>query len=240
MKKTILLSSLFAVGAAFAGEVTNANAIAALDLEVTNTPAQTLVAVPFEGFEAGGKVKVNDIVKTSNLGNGSKLYVPNAEGTYNTWTLSDGGWVPADQVVIGKDGTPDEKEGVDSNDVEVDRGSAFWIQPAATGTIFLLGQKSEAAGSSTVKPNAWNMIGNASPEEKEIGTEFAAASFDQIVVQVDGKLRYYTYKYEKGWRYQNAEGTWISASPRIAAGQGLWYKSAVPAPEGETVRTIAW
>lgn len=240
MKKTILLSSLFAVGAAFAGEVTNANAVAALDLAVTNKADQTLVAVPFEGFETDGKVKVNDIVKTSNLGDGSKLYVPNAGGTYNTWTLSGGDWVAVDQVEIGKDGTPVEKSGVASTEVLVDRGSAFWIQPVATGTIFLLGQKSEAAGTSTVTPDTWNMIGNASPEEKEIGTEFAAASLDQIVVQVDGKLRYYTYKYEKGWRYQKADGTWISASPKIAAGQGLWYKSAVPALAGETVRTIAW
>ena len=195
---------------------------------------------PFEGFETDGKVKVNDIVKTSNLGDGSKLYVPNAEGKYDTWTLTDGEWKADVQVEVGMAGTPVEKVGVNSTDVSVDRGSAFWIQPAAAGCIYLLGQKSEAAGTYTVTPDTWNMIGNASPEEKEIGTEFAADSLDQIVVQVDGKLRYYTYKEGKGWRYQNEDGSWNSDPLTIAAGQGLWYKSAVPAPEGETVRTIAW
>ena len=229
MKKTILLSSLFAVGAAFAGEVTNANAVAALDLAVTTAAAQTLVAVPFEGFEEGGKVKVNDIVKTSNLGDGSKLYVPNAEGKYDTWTLTDGEWKADVQVEIGTAGTPVEKSGVASTEVLVDRGSAFWIQPVATGKIFLLGQAADGAGSSTAG-DGWHLLGNASVDAKVIA---GGDKDDTIVVQVDGHLRYYTYSTKKNaWRYTTDKGTLSDPTKdpllTIAPGQGFWYNSKIP------------
>ena len=236
MKKTILLSSLFAVGAAFAGEVTNANAVAALDFAVTTAAAQTLVAVPFEGFEEGGKVKVNDIVKTSDLGDGSKLYVPNAEGKYDTWTLTEGEWEADVQVEIGTAGTPVEKVGVNSTDVSVDRGDAFWIQPTAAGTIYLLGQGTDP-GTSTAVKNCWNLIGNASIAKKTIGLDtIKGKDGDQIVVQVDGLLRYYTYTTDNGWRYKE-KGKWKSDSLVIKAGQGFWYKYA---STEENTKTIQW
>lgn len=67
MKKTILLSSLFAAAAAVAGEVVSSNAVAALNKPIDVKAKQTLLAVPFEGYETSGKVKVADIVKTSDL-----------------------------------------------------------------------------------------------------------------------------------------------------------------------------
>ena len=234
MKKTILLSSVLAVGAAFAGEVTNANAVAALNFDVTTAAAQTLVAVPFEGFEAGGKVKVNDIVKTSNLGDGSKLYVPNTAGKYDTWTLTAGEWKADVQVEVGMAGTPVEKVGVNSTDVSVDRGSAFWIQPAAAGCIYLLGQKSDAAGLSTAG-NGWHLLGNASVNPVTIVNDDKVQEPDKddtIVVQVNGRLRYYTYSTKKhGWRYTTDEGTLSDPTKdplTIAPGQGFWYNSKVP------------
>lgn len=225
MKKTILLSTIFAVGAAFADgtDIQSSNAIGALNLSITNSAAQTLVAVPFLGYEAGSAVKVKDMVKTSNLGTGSKLYVPDGNGAYNTWTLNASGqWIADAKVTINANGLPTAGQS-DSEDVTVKRGDAFWIEPVnAAGTIYLLGQDAEP-GTSAVSPG-WNLIGNAST--RDVMYSKVADNFDQIVIQVAGKLRYYTYKSGKGWRYQKDNGAWCSDPPCIEAGQGLWYKAA--------------
>ena len=78
MKKTILLSSILAVGAALATDtvVLSANAIGALDVTITNAPTQQLIAAPFVGYGTEGAVAVKDIVKTSNLAENSKMYFP--------------------------------------------------------------------------------------------------------------------------------------------------------------------
>ena len=64
--------------------------------------------------------------------------------------------------------------------------------------------------------------------------DLTGADFDQIAVQYDGVLRYYTYKSGKGWRYQDAYGKWVSNDDvTISYGKGLWYK-----PNSNT--TIDW
>ena len=250
MKKTILLSSLFAVGAAFATTVESGNAVGALDIVVGSTAQQkqTLIAVPFVGYENGGAVKVEDMVKTSDLAQDSKLYVPNGTaGGYDTWTLdSDGKWVADKKVTISATGTS-EGVSLDQNTATANRGDSFWLEPkfkneATSGTIFLLGQGTDA-GSSTAVKNRWNLIGNASIADKTIGidTTIEGQDGDQIVAQVDGLLRYYTYTIKNGWRYKKA-GKWVKPETDplvIKAGQGFWYKYASTDPE-ENTKTINW
>lgn len=238
MKKTILLSSLFAAAAAVAGEVPSGNAIAALNTTVGNSAAQTLLAVPFEGYETSGKVKVADIVKTSDLADGSKLYVPSGSG-YDTWTLQGGQWVAGKKVSVGTNGAIVQSETGSADDLMINRGDAFWLEPAngTAGTVFLLGQGDGTSGSSTVA-SGWNLVGNASAGDKTF--EFAGNNFDEIIVQVGGKLRYYTYKSGKGWRYQKDGGAWSTPTTEdadklvISAGQGFWYNN------GGSEATINW
>lgn len=239
MKKTILLSSLFAAAAAVAGEVPSGNAIAALDKEIGNSAAQTLLAVPFEGYEETGKVKVEDIVKTSGLAKDSKLYVPNRAGGYDTWTLDENGqWKPGVKVTIGENGEVGAEVTGSASDVEINRGDAFWLEPVFasgnTGKVFLLGQGNGTSGTSTVA-SGWNLVGNASADEVSLAG-LTSADLDQIIVQKEGKLRYYTYKSSKGgWRYQKGTAWSVPADEplKIAPGQGFWYKSA-------TAKSIDW
>ena len=233
MKKTILLSSIFAVSAAFAkpAVVTSGNMIGALDTAIATSESQkqVLISVPFLGYETGGAVKVCDMVKTSNLDKDSKLYVPDGNGAYNTWTLnSDGEWVADEKVTIGAGGQPSEGQSASQADATVNRGDAFWLEPifknkATSGTIFLLGQGADGAGSSDAAAGKWNLIGNASIAPKTI--DITGTDGDQIVAQVGGVLRYYTYTAANGWSYK-AKGKLTKGNPVIAAGQGLWYKPA--------------
>ena len=241
MKKTILLSSILAVSAAFATEVTSGNAIGALDYQITKASAQTLIAVPFLGYDTDGKVAVKDMVKTSNLAENSKLYVPDGSGAYNTWTLNaTGEWVADQKVTIISNGQPIEGTSENQTDAKIGRGDSFWLEPifkdeAASGTIYLLGQGAGEAGTSTAAVN-WNLMGNASVNPVALGT----TGFDDgetIVVQVEGKLRYYTFKSTKGgWRYTMSNGKWSNpetAPLTIAPGQGFWYNA-------KSAKTINW
>ena len=235
MKKTILLSSLFAAAAAVAGEVPSGNAIAALNKEIgrSDNQKQTLLAVPFEGYETSGTVKVADIVKTSGLADDSKLYVPNADGGYDTWTLQGGQWVAGTKVKVGSNGEVGEAVTGSASDVEINRGDAFWLEPVFasgnTGTVFLLGQGNGTSGKSTVAPGVWNLVGNASAGDQ---TEFnvTGTKGDKVIVQLtDGSLRYYTFSATKGWRYQDDSGKYVEEAPAIKVGQGLWYYSKATA-----------
>lgn len=238
MKKTILLYSLFAVGAAFAETaVDSGNAVGALDLSVSNNVAsqkQTLISVPFVGYETGGAVKVKDMVKTSDLANGSKLYVADGDGGYHTWKLAGGEWVADKKVTIGAGGQPSAGETYSQDTVVVNRGDSFWLEPvfadsATEGTIYLLGQKADDEGLSMAAAK-WNLLGNASVSSVTLSNESTSGfeNGEQVVVQVNGKLRYWTYKSGKGWRYTTSAGTWSTPSSNpltIAAGQGFWYRA---------------
>lgn len=234
MKKTILLSSILAVGAVFAETtVTSGNAIGALDLTISTTRPQTLVSVPFLGYN-GGAVAVQDMVKTSNLGEGSKLYVANGSGGYDTWTLQEGTWTPNKKVTIGPNGAAIEGVTIDQSEATVARGGAFWIEPVnpESGKIYLLGQGVTTAGSSTVVPNVWNLVGNTAAEAKTISTSGYTAG-DKICVQKDnteGTLLTYTYRSKEpaGW-YKAGKLETLTIQP----GQGFWFFSKV-------TTSIAW
>ena len=230
MKKTILLSAVLAAGASFASMMESGNAIGALNVNasVSGNQKQVLIAVPFVGYENGGAVKVEDMVKTSDLAQGSKLYVPNGtDGGYDTWTLNaDGAWVADKKVTVSATGTT-VGESVPANAATANRGGAFWLEPifksGSTGTVFLLGQGPSDDGTSTVAAN-WNLIGNASLKTVHLKT-LTGAKGDQIIVQVDGKLRYYSWKGK--WAYQASDGTIVDTDNiAIQPGQGLWYKKA--------------
>lgn len=243
MKKAILLSNILVAGAAFAAgtDVTSGNAIGALDCTITKASNQTLVAVPFLGYDTDGKVAVKDMVKTSNLAEGSKLYVPDGTGAYNTWKLSAAGeWVADQKVTIIQNGTPTVGESASQSEAKISRGDSFWLEPifkdsATSGTIYLLGQAAETAGASEAAIN-WNLMGNASVNSVTLGTA-GFADGETIVVQVEGKLRYYTFKSTKGgWRYTKPDGTWSDPATdqlTIAPGQGFWYNA-------RSAKTIDW
>lgn len=220
MKKTILLSSLFAVGAALASEVTSGNAVGALDIEVGSTPQQTLVAVPFVGYGDEVAVKVEEMVKTSDLAENSKLYVPDGKGNYNIWKLDDKGkWVAGNNVLIDNKGASSVQSTAPANAVTVNRGDSFWLEPifksGSAGTVFLLGQGETTQGSSQVSAG-WNLIGNTATVEKTIPD--GAEGEKVCVPNAAGGLDTYTWR-NSGWLKGRTRNNTITIQP----GQGFWF-----------------
>ena len=223
MKKTILLSSILAVGAAFADATVNSTEIGVMGVNKP-TSAANLIAVPFLGYEADN-ITVKDMVNTPELETGTQLYVPNASGTYDVWTLDgDGKWAKtSDNVVIGNDGV-DGGSGPDAAAVTTTRGSAFWLKPPAgaksetTKTCYLLGKPGLAAGSSALVSDKWNLIGNTSGEPKAIPTGMEGEKV--CVPTAAGGLITYTVRND-GW----LNGRKTDCTVTIQPGQGFWYFS---------------
>lgn len=233
MKKTILLSSLFAVGAAFATgtDVESGNAVGALNVNLDNNKS-TLIAVPFVGYGDAGAVAVQDMVKTSDLADGSKLYVADGEGGYHVWELQSGSWTSVKKVTISKMGQPIAGETPSSDAFTAKRGDSFWLKPIFTtgkdaGTVFLLGQGETAQGSSTVAAG-WNLIGNTATIAKDVP---AGAEGEKVCVPNEaGGLDTYTWRAAKsGWM----KGREAIKTITIQPGQGFWFLA-------KSDKTIQW
>lgn len=236
MKKTILLSSLFATavvglgalaadnGVANGVSVESANAVGVLDVSVVAGREQ-LVAVPFGGYD-GGEVTVADIVKTSGLGEGSKLTAVSRSGLeVNSWTLNEGQWVPAVQVKVSNDGTSSETQGDSPATTTISRGDAFWLNPKTSGgTAYVLGQ--QASGAAAVSTSeGWNIVGNPKVGETPVSEVLTSPKAGDILVRdVGGNQDRYTYDGSKWtqWAVVNETLKLVEASPELKPGEGCW------------------
>ena len=220
MKKTILLSSILAVGAAFAVTV-DSTEIGVLGIDKPTANAD-LIAVPFEGYDAAN-ITVADMVNTAELEVGTELYVPNASGKYDVWTLgSDRKWTnTVNNGVIGNGGAT-EGSGPDAAAVTTTRGSAFWLKPpsagAAVGTCYLLGKPVSGTGSSALESGKWNLVGNTAGVTNAVPVGMEGEKV--CVPNAAGGLTTYTVR-NNGWLNGRTSGCTVAIPP----GQGFWYLS---------------
>lgn len=224
MKKTILLSSIFAAGAVLAATDVDSSVIGTLPVTVVKD--QQLMAVPFA--DADGEISVNDMVKTSDLTEGDKLYVANGNG-YDMWKLEGGQWKSANKVTIKADGSVDEGVSLSAENAKVKRGDAFWLETANGGNVMLLGGKSDAAPSVAVA-DKWNLISNPTIDEKDLVEITGFVTGDRVSKLVDGNLRVYTYKKGTGWTQRKE----VLEAFKVPAGTGIWFYA------NGTDREIKW
>ena len=229
MKKTILLSSILAVGAAFADATVNSTEIGVMGVDKP-TSAANLIAVPFEGY-GDPAITVKDMINTPELEVGTELYVPNASGKYDVWTLgSDGKWTNTESNIVIGNGGATESSGPDAAGVTTARGSAFWLKPPAggakSGNCYLLGKWDGSDGSSTLAKDKWNLVGNTAGEPKAVPV---GVEGEKVCVPNDaGGLITYTVR-NGGW----LNGRKTDCTVTIQPGQGFWYLS-------KETTSIAW
>lgn len=236
MKKTILLSSVLAVGAAFAVTSTEVASTEVGVMGVAMPTKAALIAVPFLGYDTTDIV-VADMVNTAELAAGSKLYVPNDSGKYDVWTLNASKqWEKtSSNVVIGNDGA-ESGETANANEVTTKRGGSFWLEPAtgSSANCYLLGKPVSGDGSSAVVPGKWNLIGNTSGAVVTLSEKTGFLSGDRVAVPNGNYLQIYSWDEKKGWWLTRTQ---INQEIKVPAGTGIWFFAAAKSPSG---RTIQW
>ena len=233
MKKAILLSSVLAIGAAFATEVESGNAIGVLKFSTTDRPAVMLVAVPFAGYGSENcNVRVTDLISTSGLPNGTILRAAReTQGEYDVWHLENGQWVPSEVVAINDAGQGKISNAGSAADKTIGRGNSVWLDFSGLtqpGEVTLLGQM-PGSGSLALASGKWSLIGNPHVASTfNLNTAISgAAKGDQICVQeANGNLT--TYMYSGAWKYRDATTGKMTTveSLAIAPGVGCWYYAA--------------
>ena len=239
MKKTILLSSILAVGAAFADATVNSTEVGVMGVAMPTKAA--LIAVPFLGYDVSA-ITIADMVNTAELAVGSKLYAPNGSGQYNVWELKSGEgntkfWdKTSSNVTIGNAGTQ-ETVTPNANTVTTARGEAFWLEPApatSAENCYLLGKPADTTGTSVAVADKWNLIGNTSGQPVKLPSGGFVRGDMVSVPQENGNLLTYNWKSDKNWWLRQGAEIKDNQEITIPAGQGIWFFA-----KGSD-RTITW
>ena len=232
MKKAILLSSVLAIGAAFATDVTSGNAIGVLKFSTSGRPAVMLVAVPFAGYgSADCNVRVTDLISTAGLPNGTILRAASAtENKYDAWRLESGKWTTIDVVEVDAAGRGKISNAGSAADKTIGRGNSVWLDFTnldKPDDVTLLGQM-PVSGSLALASGKWNLIGNPG-----VATAFSlksaianAGTRDRICVQdANGNLKDYTYS-GGNWKFRGPDGKEKAVGEDgliVKDGEGCWY-----------------
>ena len=223
MKK--LVSGFFCVSAsAVFAAVTNV--VATVDvIEVDSGLKNTIVAIPGLDLADGGKLAISNLVKTTGLANGDKLYAFSNE-EYETWELQSGHWQKAaKRYTISSTGAV-EVATTDASIMRMDVGSGIWLSRSTytKGNPFYIYAAHVASPVLTVAAKSTALVGNPSLSDK---TPAISGCAEGDVIQVPKSKTYATYTYNgKNWIYQKGFGEKGTGLPTILAGTGFWYISS--------------
>lgn len=231
MKKLLCGFLCVSAGALLATEVTVATVdVIAVDSGLKNT----IVAIP--GLDlAGGKLVVSNLVKTSNLTIGDKLYAF-VGGEYESWELKNGAggryWDHAAQRYTISSAGAVESASTPASNMRMDVGSGIWLSrtgDVTTGHPFYIYAAHTNELSTTVAANTEVLLGNPLTGSDKAPSITGAQSGDKIILP--GKfLKTYTYS---GSAWTSSSG---SGLPTITRGTGFWYKSVSDGSD----RTVSW
>lgn len=205
--------------------------------QITSTLKNTIVAVSFADLEAGGDIKVADLVKTDNLTEGDQLAIFNGGSTYDTWTLLGGAWVKNDKTyTVGANGLVEgEGEAADVTTKAV--GTGFWLcrgnnWDGKEFTFYTYGKPVETK-TSTIPADTVTLVGNPTQQNvnlNDAGKVEGARFADYIMTIEDGVPQYYMYN-GSGWGRNSDSG--VVSLPAVAPGHGFWIQTKANA-------TINW
>ena len=192
----------------------------------------TIVAIP--GLDlAGGDLVISNLVKTTNLNAGDKLYAF-SDGKYESWELTGGHWQKAEtRVSISASGT-ETSESTQASLVSMPVGSGIWLQRSvyAEQNPFYVYAQHVDSPTTTVDPRATALVGNPTTVNKS-PTIATPTNGDRIVVPTATLPKCYTYVDSK-WK-SISKGVVSEGLPTITAGTGFWYIS-----NGESAVEIRW
>ena len=242
MKKLLSLAFCAAAAASFAAadEITLADEIGVIRIDLVDGKENTIIAASFKDLETGGDISVANLVKTTNLETGAQIIRYKADGTHEAWILSESKtWEKAAAAITqGADGETTTGTGDDPVSAATTVGEGLWIvrgKPATFNAAIALYGKYVTPRQSAYTGGVWNLIGNAGLKQHAFTT---GAKGDEIIVVNYGPLRKYQYG-DNGWFYEDTTTedvvmggrTWkkvkkvnVTETPTIAPGIGFWYK----------------
>ena len=192
---------------------------------VTTTLKSTVVSVPFTSL-AGGNISAKELVKTTNLAEGTCLYVFQ-DNAYTGWVLAGNQWGPV-TVASTVDGV---SVGIPAGNQKLNAGDAIWLVRPGTDTgsktFYIYGTPVAGLNSKTIPATSdavvHNLVANPLQSNATISVDSVVAG-DEIIIPGDGVPVRYNYKTRK----DGTGGTWrcngqAASLPTIAVGQGFWY-----------------
>lgn len=192
---------------------------------VTTTLKSTVVSVPFTSL-AGGNISAKELVKTTNLAEGTCLYVFQGN-TYTGWVLANNQWAPA-TTASTVDGV---SVAIPAENQKLNAGDAIWLVRPSTDTgsktFYIYGTPVAGLSSKTIPATSddavYTLVANPLQSDATISIETVVAG-DEIIIPGDGLPTRYIYKTKR----DGSDGTWrcngqAASLPPIAVGQGFWY-----------------
>ena len=227
--KRILSIVLCAAAVAAFGEDTAVTNVAFSIYPVNSTLKNTIVAISLRGLD-GERIAVSNLVKTTNLTAGDKLYTFD-DGMYEEWTLEESGsWGKVEKkYTMNKTGALVVSDGTDASTVQMSVGSGIWLvrndqYVEGTSFTFYLYGKPESSPVSTTVAGKWTLIGNPTTGSVTISAKMLQdiSQGDEIVLE--NRKRYTWWDDSTGWITTDENGTLIKANPQpaLGAGHGCW------------------
>lgn len=234
MKALVFGFAGFAASAAFAVESPVATvAVTEIDSGLSNT----VVAVSALDL-SGGTMSVSNLVKTTNLTPGDKLYAFDND-KYECWTLSAGlVWEKHDVTFsISDTGTLTDAAGVSAAIYTMPVGKGIWLsRQDKSKPFYIYGAYTNATKSIVAAGVKAALVGNPTQTRKSPASVEGCANGDDVAIPTSGSLKHYYYS-ESGsdGKHWWSAGVYSATLPEIDAGTGFWY-----IPKNKQAVTINW
>ena len=241
MKLRLMICAAVASTALFGEDATSATYAV---MNVTNAYTDTVIAVPWVGLD-GSAITISNLVNTTTLAEGDKLYMYGADGNWYACTKNASGNWDGSITVSGAGAlTPASQQ--------VARGTGLILQRAsAGGTVLLCGRVDTNSVSTTIAATGKTLFANPTAAAVDLNNfnKFSAVEGDTIMMPQDhGGYKSYMYDGTE-WGCSNKVTTSMTVNGRtfnrisyewqkgcsIPAGMGAWFES-----KKSEDRTINW
>lgn len=233
MKLRLMICAAAASTALFAGDNDATSATYAV-MNVPNANTDTVIAVPWVGLD-GSAIKISDLVNTTTLSAGDKLYMYGTDGKWYASTKNaEGQWDGS--ITVSGAGT------LMVASQTVDRGTALLLQRASEGgNVFLCGRVGDDTITTTIASGK-TLFANPTASAVNLNDKFTAAAGatkgDAIMIPLNnGGSDTYTFNGAEWGKFTKVEDGTVTVAGQtftrykeqwqrggtIPAGTGAWY-----------------
>lgn len=208
----------------------------------TDTPKRLeIVPVPWKGVSSDdGTIPVSEVIKTSELDNGTRIHVADGNNGYKTWELQEGRWVDTTTVSVTEPSVEQDPEpGVEASAIQLTQGGAFWVEQPADQVeevkpIVMIGEVGDQPASKSVPAGESNLCASPKGEEFKLNEKITSADVNDSITVLDNDGNPTNYYFRDGkWKVKRYNTTthrneWADpeeSALTIKAGTGFWYNN---------------